>query len=147
MAASSEIKEATEPYTEIARAYVVEYFNEHREKTEQSSSDFTMTKDHTFVVKSSFILGNWKVWVSTTVPDGMYYEVTYDKAKGRTYLDAYKKFNNVCYFDVPIEVETQDVMDVLAEAAASPTVQRSYTKDRTQKTYGDDLAPGVDELS
>lgn len=125
---------------EKARALVVEYFNDHKDKTD----DYDLTYDDTFVVWFSYILGGWKTLISTVVPDGMYYEVTYDKAKGRTYLDAYKKFNNVCYYDVPIEVETQDVMDVLAEAAASPTVKRRYTK---RETYGDDLAPGVDELS
>lgn len=92
---------ANEPYTDIARAYVVEYFNEHVEKTDKARSGFEMTKEHTFVVLSSYILGNWKVLVSTTVPDGMYYEVTHNETKGETYLDAYKKFNNVCYYELP----------------------------------------------
>lgn len=34
--------------------------------------------------------------ISTTLPDGMYYEVTYNKAKDEFYLDAYKKFENRC---------------------------------------------------
>ena len=34
--------------------------------------------------------------LSTTLPDGMYYEVTYNKAKDEFYLDAYKKFENRC---------------------------------------------------
>ena len=33
--------------------------------------------------------------VSTNLPDGMYYEVTYNGDKKEIYLDAYKKFENV----------------------------------------------------
>jgi hypothetical protein len=47
-----------------------------------------------YIVWFCFTLGNWKALVSTTLPDGMYYEVTYDYHKKRTYLDAYKKFSN-----------------------------------------------------
>ena len=49
-----------------------------------------------FVVWQCYILGNLKWLFSTTLPDGMYYEVTYNKAKGEFYLDAYKKFDNKC---------------------------------------------------
>lgn len=54
-----------------------------------------------YVVWFCFILGGWKALVSTSLPDGMYYEVTYNKEKGETYLDAYKKFANVCFPDNP----------------------------------------------
>lgn len=30
--------------------------------------------------------------ISTTLPDGKYYEVTYDKANGLMYIDCYVKF-------------------------------------------------------
>lgn len=33
---------------------------------------------------------------SSTLPDGMYYELTYNGDKREWYLDAYKKFENVC---------------------------------------------------
>jgi hypothetical protein len=36
---------------------------------------------------------------STTLPDGMYYEVTYNGEMKETYLDAYKKFNNILVSD------------------------------------------------
>lgn len=49
-----------------------------------------------FVVWNAYILGNAKALLSTTLPDGMYYEVTYNKAKNEIYLDAYKKFENIC---------------------------------------------------
>ena len=44
-------------------------------------------------------LQNWKYLVSTTLPDGMYYELTYNGDKKEWYLDAYKKFENVCIKD------------------------------------------------
>lgn len=48
-----------------------------------------------YVVWFSKTLQNWKALVSTTLPDEMYYEVTYDGDNGRTYLDVYKKFTNL----------------------------------------------------
>ena len=43
------------------------------------------------------VLGNHKCLISTTVPDGMYYEVTYNSNTGEIYLDAYKKWKNECH--------------------------------------------------
>lgn len=40
-------------------------------------------------------LQNFKVLLSTTLPDGMYYEVTFDGDKNKYYLDAYKKWKNI----------------------------------------------------
>lgn len=40
-------------------------------------------------------LQNWKYLLSSTLSDGMYYELTYNGDKGDWYLDAYKKFENV----------------------------------------------------
>lgn len=54
-----------------------------------------MPEFEVYVVWFCYILGGWKCLVSTTLPDGMYYEVTYDKSKNSIYLDAYKKFDNV----------------------------------------------------
>lgn len=39
-------------------------------------------------------LQNWKYLLSSTLPDGMYYELTYNGDKQEWYLDAYKKFEN-----------------------------------------------------
>lgn len=52
-----------------------------------------------YVVWFAYVLGGWKALVSTTLPDQMYYEVTYNKEKKETYLDAYKKFDNICIPD------------------------------------------------
>jgi len=48
-----------------------------------------------YIVWKAKILQNWKYLISTSLPDGMYYEMTYDGDKERWYLDAYKKFENV----------------------------------------------------
>ena len=39
-------------------------------------------------------LQNWKFLISSTLSDGMYYELTYNGDKNEWYLDAYKKFEN-----------------------------------------------------
>jgi len=56
-----------------------------------------------YVVWQCHVLGNAKWLLSTTLPDGMYYEVTYDAAKARYYLDAYKKFENRCIEEAPAD--------------------------------------------
>ena len=52
-----------------------------------------------FTVWKCKILQNWKYLLSSTLPDGMYYEATYNGDKKEWYLDAYKKFENVCVKD------------------------------------------------
>jgi hypothetical protein len=39
-------------------------------------------------------LQNNKALLSTTLPDGMYYELTYNGDKQEIYVDAYKKVDN-----------------------------------------------------
>ena len=49
-----------------------------------------------FVVWSCKTLQNNKALLSTTLFDGMYYELTYNGDKKELYFDAYKKFENKC---------------------------------------------------
>lgn len=58
-------------------------------------SDPKVEFDVYFVWKAK-VLQNWKYLISSTLPDGMYYELTYNGDKEEWYLDAYKKFENVC---------------------------------------------------
>lgn len=74
-----------------AKREVVEYFNEHVDKTD---TGIKITEDDVFVVWMCKTLQNNKALLSTTVPDGMYYEITYNGDKGEMYLDAYKKWDN-----------------------------------------------------
>ena len=75
---------------EKAKQLVVDFFNEEVEKTD----GFVLTVDDVYIVWWSKTLQNWKALVSTTVSDGMYYEVTYNGEKQETYIDAYKKWKN-----------------------------------------------------
>lgn len=77
-----------EKFIEKAKNLVAEYAAEHLDKTDDVPS-FDV-----FVVWSCWILGNQKALISTTIHDGMYYEVTYNKEKNEIYFDAYKKFEN-----------------------------------------------------
>lgn len=63
------------------------------------TDDVPFTLDDVYVVWFSKTLQNWKALISTALPNGMYYEVTYNGDEGETYLDAYKKFANVCVPD------------------------------------------------
>lgn len=47
--------------------------------------------EDTYVVWFAYVLGAWKALVSTMVPDGRYYEVTFNKEKDEVYVDIYEK--------------------------------------------------------
>ena len=74
----------------IAQALVADYIREHLDK---SDPDF---KFEVFTVWKCKVLQNWKYLISSTIHDGMYYEMTYNGDKDEWYLDAYKKFENRC---------------------------------------------------
>ena len=82
-------------YQEKAKQIVIDYYNEHVEITDNKK----LKESEVFIVWFSKTLQNWKALVSTTISDGMYYEVTYNGEKKETYLDAYKKWENVCVKD------------------------------------------------
>lgn len=75
---------------EKAKQIVVDYFNNHVEVTDNKK----ITADDVFIVWFSKTLQNWKALVSTTVSDGMYYEITHNGDKDETYVDVYKKRDN-----------------------------------------------------
>ena len=77
-------------YQEIAKEIVLDYANKHIDKTD----NVQITSDDVYIVWFCKTLQNWKALASTTLPDGMYYEVTYNGDKKEVYLDAYKKFEN-----------------------------------------------------
>lgn len=78
-----------------AKDIVVDYFNRKNDITNKTK----LTKDDVFIVWFCKTLQNWKALVSTTISDGIYYEVTYNGDKHETYLDVYKKWENVCVPD------------------------------------------------
>lgn len=79
-----------------ARRIVFEHIAAVLEKTD---THVTFGREDVYVVWFAKTLGNWKALVSTTLPDGMYYEVTHNGAARETYLDVYKKWENVVIVD------------------------------------------------
>ena len=75
-------------FLDFARLEVDKYVRKYLDKSE-AIPDFEV-----FVVWSCKTLQNYKALISTTLPDGMYYECTYNGDKNEMYLDAYKKFEN-----------------------------------------------------
>ena len=79
-----------EQFLELCKNAVVDYYNDQVEITDT----FKISKDNVFVVWCCKTLQNNKALLSTTVSDGMYYELTYNGDKNELYLDAYKKWEN-----------------------------------------------------
>lgn len=73
---------------EKAEIIVCDYIREHFDKTDEPIVFGVYT------VWQAKVLQNWKFLISSTLPDGMYYEVTFNGDKHEWYLDAYKKFEN-----------------------------------------------------
>ena len=69
---------------------VSDYIKEHLDKSDE------IPQFEVYIVWKCKILQNWKYLCASTLPDGMYYELTFDGDKNRWYLDAYKKFENRC---------------------------------------------------
>lgn len=77
-------------FMDKAKKIVMDYFNARADVTDKKQ----ITMDDVYVVWFSKTLQNWKALVSTTVSDGMYYEITHNGDKGETYVDVYKKWEN-----------------------------------------------------
>ena len=86
----------TDSFFDIARKLLVEYVNKHLDKTD----NVQITYEDVYIVWSSKVLQNNKALLSTTLPDGCYYEVTYNGDKDEMYIDVYKKWENICVHDV-----------------------------------------------
>lgn len=77
-------------FTSFCKKLVADYTNEHLDKTD----GVQISENDVYIVWMSKTLQNNKALLSTTLSDGMYYEVTYNGDKYEAYLDAYKKFEN-----------------------------------------------------
>lgn len=83
---------ASKTCEEQAKILVFDYVIDHLDPSDGKHSTFGLNE--VYIVSFSYILGNWKALISTSLPDGMYYEVTFDKQYGVVYLDPYKRFDH-----------------------------------------------------
>ena len=85
-------------FQDKAKALVVAHANKRKEKTDDHIPQLSV--ESVYVVWFCKTLQNWKALLSTSWPDGMYYEVTYDGDKRQAYVDSYKKWENSAYPEV-----------------------------------------------
>lgn len=78
-----------EMYQDKAIGLVTEFIEENLDKSD------ARPQYEVYVVWFAKVLQNWKALLSSTLPDGMYYEVTYNGDEQETYVDAYRKLINV----------------------------------------------------
>ena len=71
-----------------AHSIVLEYIQRHLDKSDD------IPPIEVYTVWKCKALQNWKFLISTSLLDGMYYELTYNGETAEWYLDAYKKFEN-----------------------------------------------------
>lgn len=77
---------SNEEFVTKAKKLVSNYVSEHN--TRNKVFDVRLVWD-------CYLLGNQKCLMSTTLNDGMYFEVTYNKGKDEFYFDTYKKVENI----------------------------------------------------
>lgn len=88
-------------FVKFCKNQIVNYTNDHLDKTDNK----VITEDDVFVVWLCKTLQNNKALLSTTLFDGMYYEVTYNGDNDEAYIDAYKKWENYKIEDVIINAK------------------------------------------
>lgn len=79
-------------FQKVAIKAVVDYFNSQADSTDKNGK---IISDQVYIVWMARALQNWKCLLSTCIPDGMYYEFSWNGDKNEGYLDAYKKWKNV----------------------------------------------------
>lgn len=77
----------SEEFLNVAKFQVLQMVKEGLDPTD----NVKISMDDVYVVSHSYILGNQKGMFSTTLPDGKYYEVTYNSEKNEMYVDCYVK--------------------------------------------------------
>lgn len=75
-------------FIQLCKNLVKEYAEQHLDNSDDAPCF------EVYVVWYCKTLQNWKALLSTTLYDGMYYELTLNGDKEEIYLDAYKKFEN-----------------------------------------------------
>ena len=82
-------------FVELCKEKVAEYTNTTMNLSSISEPVHISTND-VYVVWLNRTLQNNKALLSTTISNGMYFEITYNGDKDELYFDAYKHENNYC---------------------------------------------------
>lgn len=77
-------------FSTLCKQLVAQYVNNHLDKSDRKY----ISAEDVFIVWECKALQNNKALASTTLFDGMYYEITYNGDKNEVYFDAYKKWEN-----------------------------------------------------
>lgn len=77
-------------FQSFCKKTIVDYENKRLDITDGKK----ITEEDVFIVWMCKTLQNNKALVSTTLSNGMYYELTYNGDKDECYIDAYKKWEN-----------------------------------------------------
>lgn len=96
----------TDEFIKLAKRAVYETMKEGMDVTD----NVTFTPDDIYMVTCAYVLGNIKGMFSSTVPNGKYYEVTYNARTSEMYVDEYVKFKNRT-FDVPYLESSEEKND------------------------------------
>lgn len=87
----------SDDFLRVAKFQVLQMVKEGLDPTD----NIQISMDDVYVVLYAYVLGNQKATLSTTLPDGKYYEVTYNSGKNEMYVDCYVKLKqnvikNIC---------------------------------------------------
>lgn len=77
-------------FVALVKKVVADYVNPRLDKSDGKQ----ITQEDVFIVWMCKTLQNSKALASTTLFDGMYYELTFNGDKGELYVDTYKKWDN-----------------------------------------------------
>lgn len=86
----------------ICKNLIIEYVNNHFDKTDNVKP---IGIENVYVVWMCKTLQNSKALLSTTIPDGKYYEFTYNGNKSEMYMDIYTKLENICVPEIMFDTE------------------------------------------
>lgn len=76
---------------ENVKSIVAKHINDNVSKTDKTK----VTTDDVFIVWFCKTLQNWKALAGSYLHNGLYFEVTHNGDKSETYLDVYKKTDNI----------------------------------------------------
>lgn len=82
----------SEKFVKFIKKFIAEYVNKVLDKSDKKQ----ISEEDVYIVWQCKTLQNSKALASTTLSDGMYYEITYNGDKQECYVDAYKKWENIC---------------------------------------------------